>query len=170
MSRSFPVRRALALLLSSVFFLSGCSVRPAESLPDSPAQPVTSSFFAMDTVMELTLYGDETQLDAAQTCVETLEAALSVTREDSEIYAINHNGGGVLSAQTADLLYQSLALCSRTEIQNNTKRVILIYRCRRDFSSSNFTKNTVFHDSSIPQTCGLIPSLLCLYIFFLSIK
>lgn len=115
MSRSFPVRRALALLLSSVFFLSGCSIRPAEILPGSPTQPVTSSFFAMDTVMELTLYGDETQLDAAQTCVETLEAALSVTREDSEIYAINHNGSGVLSAQTADLLYQSLALCSRTD-------------------------------------------------------
>ena len=102
----FRVKRRAAALCALLLALSGCA----------PAQPLERTFFAMDTVMTLRLYqgGDETLLDAAQGRVEELEGLWSVTRETSEVYALNRTGSAELSPETADLLGAALDLCGRT--------------------------------------------------------
>lgn len=103
---------ALLVLL----LLTGCA-RPAPaadvqtSAGESPNEAV---LFAMDTVMKLTVYGDEALLTAAEDRINELEDKLSVTDEGSEIYAVNHEGSGTLSEDTADLLGRALELCRRT--------------------------------------------------------
>jgi len=102
------MRRIFALLLA-LFLLAGCA--PAR------AEPAERTFFAMDTVMTLRLYqgGEEDLLDRAQERVEELEALLSVTGPDSEIYVLNHSGEAALSPETGPLLSAALELCARTD-------------------------------------------------------
>jgi thiamine biosynthesis lipoprotein len=68
----------------------------------------------MDTVMDLTVYGAESDLAAAENLITSLESKLSVTDEGSEIYAINQNGSGTLSEDSADLLTKALDICDLT--------------------------------------------------------
>jgi thiamine biosynthesis lipoprotein len=98
--------RLLCALLG-VLLLTGC----ARTADDQPSQSV---LFAMDTVMELTVYGGEEALTAAEARIRQLEGALSVTDENSEIYALNQTGAGVLSADAAALLREALTLCGQT--------------------------------------------------------
>ena len=99
MTRRIP---ALALLLA--LLLSGCATRPVEK-----------TVFAMDTVMTLRIWGSEAAASAAAERLYQLDAALSVTREDSEIAALNRQGSAELSPETAALLRQSLDYCALTE-------------------------------------------------------
>lgn len=71
---------------------------------------------AMDTVMKLTLYGKNAPQagEAAVDRIRELEGLLSVTGEDSEIYAANHTGSAQLSPDAAALLARALALCRET--------------------------------------------------------
>lgn len=95
----------LSALLLAVLLLAGCAPKT-----------YTSTFFAMDTVMELTAYGsggDEALADA-QALVEELDRLLSVTGEDSEIRAANRGETVLLSDSTADLLSLALGLCADT--------------------------------------------------------
>lgn len=101
----------LALLL-----LSGCRREPPVSVPDpAPAEEHSIFVFAMDTIMKLTVYGDGGLLTQAQDRILALEASLSVTDPDSEVYALNHSGSAVLSPEAAELLQFALDLCRRTE-------------------------------------------------------
>lgn len=78
----------------------------------------TASFLAMDTVMSVTVYGQDgaAALEEAEKEIKALEGLLTVTGEGSEIYAANHSGGkGVtLSPETAELLSTALELCGQT--------------------------------------------------------
>lgn len=96
-----------AALLSAAFLLTGCSGAPAQ-------EPKTATFFAMDTAMDFTVYGDAALLDEAETLIGSLEEQVSVTDEHSDIYAIDHTGSGSLSGNTAELMEQALELCRRT--------------------------------------------------------
>lgn len=107
------MKRAFAPLLLLTLLLTSCGSQAGPE-PVTPTKPVTGTVFAMDTVMDFTIYGEETLLAAAESRIHELEAKLSVTEESSEIYAINHNGSGHVSADTADLLDQALALCGQT--------------------------------------------------------
>ena len=71
---------------------------------------------AMDTVMKLTIYGENAPQagEAAVDRIQELEGLLSVTGEDSEIYAANHTGSAELSPDAAALLARALALCRET--------------------------------------------------------
>ena len=103
--------RRLPALLLGLMLLAGCAPAPTQAQP--AAERV---FFAMDTVMTLRLYGggDEALLARAEGRVGELEALLSVTGGDSEIYALDHSGSAELSPETADLLGAALDLCGRT--------------------------------------------------------
>ena len=99
--------------LSLLFSLAACT---------SKAEEHATTIFAMDTVMNLTLYGEGTEIsgqDALGMAVEQLyeiEGQLSVTREGSDIHNINDNCGKKVEVAeaTVDLLSQALALCEST--------------------------------------------------------
>lgn len=93
---------ALTLLL-----LSGCT---SQTVSES-----RKNFFAMDTVMDFTIYGQEDLLDQTESMIRSLEAEMSVTAPDSEIAAINENGYGKVTGDTSDLISAALSLCQRTD-------------------------------------------------------
>ena len=84
------MKRMLAVVLL-LLCLQGCTPRP---------ESYTADFFAMDTFMSVSAYG-ETEQEAQDTAVRleqrinALEPALSRTREDSDLYRLNHADGAV---------------------------------------------------------------------------
>lgn len=78
----------------------------------------SKSFFAMDTYMNITTYGENTEsaLNKAEEQVKELEKMWSVTDENSEIYAVNHSSGSTVavSDETAKLLDYSLSISDLT--------------------------------------------------------
>lgn len=84
------MKRVLAAFLL-LLGLTGCAGRQAS---------YTTDFFAMDTFMAVSVYGDseDAAQEAAVACeqaVNALEPALSRTREDSDLYRLNHADGAV---------------------------------------------------------------------------
>ena len=112
--------RALALALAGVVLLSltGCAGTSQNAQMGSAAVSQEANaidFFAMDTFMSLRAYGASDELlQAAMDAVYTLEAEISTTAETSTVYALNHQGSGVLSPQAAGLLGRALDLCAET--------------------------------------------------------
>ena len=104
--------RILLFFALICIILSGCAGSPA-------GEPVVAELPAMDTLMKLTLYGENAQAAAepAKERIRELEGLLSTTDENSEIYAANHSGGApvALSGDTAALLDRALQLCRRTD-------------------------------------------------------
>lgn len=95
----------LCLLLA--LSLAGCAGR-------DQAEPETITLFAMDTYMELRAYGGEAALEEAAALIYALDGALSVTNEESEIYALNRDKRAALSPDAAALTGAALELCART--------------------------------------------------------
>ena len=88
-------------VLTAFFWLTGCS-----GLPGGNMEAYTKSFFAMDTYMTFTIYGEgaEAALTQAEDRIMELEGLWSVTDTGSDIYAVNHSDGqpvAVLSAGTS---------------------------------------------------------------------
>lgn len=81
-----------------------------------------SQVFAMDTFMELTVYGQgsdvsgQQALEQLQERIYDLEQKLSVTREGSDIHNLNENCGQPtqVDRDTAALLERTLELCEQT--------------------------------------------------------
>lgn len=97
------------LLIISVLFLTNCT--PID-------EPEKSSFFAMDTYMTITAYGENSDaaIKEASEKISELEKLWSVTDENSEIYKINHSGGNSVqvSKETAELLELMLEISDST--------------------------------------------------------
>ncbi|MGM9522500.1 MAG: FAD:protein FMN transferase [Oscillospiraceae bacterium] len=104
--------KRIPVLLTLMIALLLVSCGKLES--SAASQPVSATIFAMDTVMELNIYGDSELLKGSESLIYNLEALLSVTDENSEIFNVNHNGSAVLSGVTAELVSDALELCSRT--------------------------------------------------------
>ena len=108
-SRLRGVPMCIAILLS----LTACGPK---------AEPHSSTIFAMDTVMNLTIYGEgkvasgQDMLSLMAAWINEIEGELSVTKEGSDIHNINANGGNPtqVSDNTARLLKQALDLCEQT--------------------------------------------------------
>ncbi len=79
------------------------------------AEPVSRDFFAMDTYMTVTAYGDKAAeaTEAAEAEVNRLDAMLSTGNKDSEIAGVNA-GGGELSEEAGALVEKGLALYEET--------------------------------------------------------
>lgn len=95
------MKRRLAALLLMIFalFLTACGEKSAES--------ETRTVYAMDTVMNLTVYGENAAaaLESAEKELHTLdEAVLSRTAEGSELYALNTSNGETVEYGADDIL------------------------------------------------------------------
>ena len=99
-------------LIMAVAILSACGNNSVLSLDTETMH--TSTIFAMDTVMELQIAGDESLLLDAEEKIRSLEKKLSVTDNSSEIARLNINGSADLSEETADLVKEALAICDKT--------------------------------------------------------
>ncbi len=97
-----------------VLFLTGCA-----GVGKTGTKEFKTSFFAMDTYISLTVYGEngDTALEDAQSKMEELEALWSTTDENSEIYSLNSSGGEAVtvSNETRDLLEFALSMADETE-------------------------------------------------------
>ena len=106
-------RQFLAVLLLLLTALSGCG------RTDLEAQEAENSFFAMNTYMTFTAYGEQAEdaLADARVRVEEVEALWSVTDEGSEIYRANHSGGEPVnvSEETAELVSFALEMAEKTD-------------------------------------------------------
>lgn len=82
-------------------------------------KPMNKNFFAMNTSISFMIYGDTPPnvLDMAEAKVNELEALWSATKDDSEIYTINHADGEpvTVSDETAELLRFALEMGRQTD-------------------------------------------------------
>ena len=81
------VKQWISLFLCVIILLPGCAA--------SEEKKTEREIFAMDTIMNLTFYGEngEQAMTAAVSEIQQLEKTLSVTKADSEISKINAAGG-----------------------------------------------------------------------------
>lgn len=105
------MKRTVPLLLVFVLLFSGCGVQ---------SKPATAQFFAMDTLMSVTVYGRraEENCTALQQEVNRLDGLWSRTRPDSEISRLNEAAGGepvTLSQDTLTLLSRAVELHDLTD-------------------------------------------------------
>ena len=94
-------------ILTMTVLLTGCAGAPTQ-------EPERTEFFAMDTAMEFTVYGEANLLDEAKSIISSVEEQVSVTDEHSVLYTINHTGTGKLTGNSAELMEKALELCRRT--------------------------------------------------------
>lgn len=105
---------ALSAMMASSMLIS------AALAPDAYAgqneEPQTRQLFAMTTVMNLKAYGEDAgaALDEAEEKIRSLDSLLSTGTKGSEVWQINHDGGGTLSDDTATLTNLSLQLYQET--------------------------------------------------------
>lgn len=99
--------RRLAVLLLCILFLAGCAGQ-------TPSAQRT--IFAMDTVMELQVWGKDSEEAAGQLqqMINGLESNWSVTRADSLLNQLNSGSSPTLSAQDQELINQVLNMQKRT--------------------------------------------------------
>ena len=117
MNMSTPKMSMKKIILSiciPALFLAGCA-----GIGKMGTKEFQTSFFAMDTYISLTAYGEngDTALEDAQRKMEELEALWSATDENSEIYAINSSGGKTVtvSEETKDLLDFAFSMADKTD-------------------------------------------------------
>ena len=112
------MRKKISIMCFICLLLTGCqSNEPIlESTTEiSESEPQSTTIYAMDTVMDVSVYTDDAAvLDEASALVTDLENRLSTTKEDSEIATLNHTGQVTLSDDTAILMNKALGFCKKT--------------------------------------------------------
>ena len=108
-------RKPLLILLSIIVagLAAGCALKYSRQ---SHAREYSRQFFAMDTVMSFTAYGErgEEAVEAAVQEVERLDARLSTGIAESEVSRINASGEGDLSEDTEKILSEGLTIWKQT--------------------------------------------------------
>ena len=113
----------MALILS-VAILSGCGIGKFQFPKVVDGGVVgeeimhVSTIFAMDTVMDIQVYGGEEAeglLADAENQIRTLEKELSVTDKNSEIAGLNAAGSAELSKEPAQIMKEALMYCNSTD-------------------------------------------------------
>ncbi len=107
----------LAALLLSLLFLCACG--NGTTAQETAEQRTDKTIFAMDTVMDLSPYGENSAAaaEAAAERIQQLEKLFSVTIETSDIARVNAAKGSPVevSDDTAALLQTALEYCEKTD-------------------------------------------------------
>ena len=108
--------KKLLFCLSLTLLLSGCgNSDTSSSSSGSSIDKYSTQIFAMDTVMDISVYAkDDAILTKASSLVTDLEKSLSTTDTNSEIYQLNQSKDAILSDDTAYLLERTLEFCAKT--------------------------------------------------------
>ena len=105
--------KGIALFLFFSFLLTSCGTGRVSDIGKTKKQ-----VYAMDTIMDLTLYGDDTEkvMDEALKLIWRYESLFSVNREKSDVARINAAGGApvTVSGETYELLSRSLEFSEET--------------------------------------------------------
>ena len=103
-------KRLLLLLICMLFLLSGYTAEAAKN------EEKTTYLFAMDTTMTIRVFGgDDALMQSLQKRVNEIENQVSVTREYSDIYRLNHEGNVAAGPDTETILNRALNICEETE-------------------------------------------------------
>ncbi|MDE7230598.1 MAG: FAD:protein FMN transferase [Oscillospiraceae bacterium] len=105
------MRKVLFVVITAV-----CMLFTACENTSEPAEEHSGRWYAMDTFMSVTAYGDSAS-DAPEEIrdrISKLEDMWSVTDEKSELYALNHGGSGEVSAETAELISFALEIAEKS--------------------------------------------------------
>mgnify|MGYP000126280452 CR=1 FL=1 len=138
---------AMAVLLSAVF-LTGCNTSLNNTVTDSKTEEnsisqESDSFFAMDTYMTVTAYGDDESakkaVSEARKEIERLDALLSTGKSDSEIGILNETGSYKVSEDTEVLIKKALDIYKSTSGAFN----ISIYPVMREWGLREWTDRAV---------------------------
>lgn len=99
------MKKILAISLLLAILLCGC----AETAPSE------REIFAMDTLMTLRIWGDDSLAADAVAEINRLDSLFSVTDENSEIFALNRDGSATVSEETSLLIDYAAAISRRTD-------------------------------------------------------
>lgn len=101
------IKKITALILCAVLTIlaASCSVAPMRD---------SLSFQAMDTFMQLDVYGADGAVQTIKEEILRLESLFSVADENSDVYRLNHSGTATVDEMTADIAAKSLAICADT--------------------------------------------------------
>ncbi len=107
------------LLLSLILLCVACTAGDQEDPPKSGDGKMQQEIFAMDTIMDLTVYGEgaEEAMADAVTLIQDLEQKFSVTKEKSDMARLNAAGGEKtsVSEDTYSLIEQCLNVSKKTD-------------------------------------------------------
>ena len=107
------MRRRISIILAAVCMAAFCSCAFVGTNEETAQK---TEFFAMDTYMSVTAYGEGAQKasELAKDEVQRLDKLWSVTDENSEIFAVNGGGEVSVSGETAQLISFMLEMAKRT--------------------------------------------------------
>lgn len=105
--------RHTKLLLAATLLLMICA---AGLLRGASVPSHTVTFYAMDTLMQMTAYGSHAKqgLQQAQTRICDIGRMCSAYQPDGEIYQLNNGMRTTVTAELFSLLQRTLALCEQT--------------------------------------------------------
>lgn len=112
------MRNKIPTMLLVIFslILTGCG--GGGTLTESDENKIQREIYAMDTIMNLTIYGDQAGevMDQAVALINRLDNLFSVTNPKSDIAKINSADGAVVevSEETHDLIEKSLSISDET--------------------------------------------------------
>lgn len=98
------MKKILAVILFLTILLTAC-VKQA---------PQEAELFAMDTLMQLRIWGGENDLSAIKGEIVRLDTLLSATGPDSALAMLNKNGRADLTPELNELIQSALALSEQT--------------------------------------------------------
>ena len=98
------MKKIWILLLILALLLTGCG----------PKGPEERNFFAMDTVIDIKIWGETDTLDTAENEIRNLEKMFSATDPESPVYKLNLSGSAELPEEVRDLLSEAVDVSSVT--------------------------------------------------------
>ena len=104
------MKKILSIILITACLACGCSSASdteKNASKSTASEPESIDFFAMDTTIKFSAYGDKKVLKGAKKVLTDLEKKVSVTDSGSEIYHINQNGSGTLTGDVSDLMQKA---------------------------------------------------------------